>query len=146
MKRIHIGLEVRDLDRSVRFYSTLFGAAPSVREADYAKWMSDDPRINFSITSRGEEAAGSVHFGVQAEEKAELSEIAARLEKAGEDLIPEEGAHCCYHKSDKVWVIDPDAFRWETFHTSGRHVEYGQNLAELEQARLDQLAAANPKN
>ena len=143
MKRIHIGIEVRDLQRSVQFYSSLFGAEPAVLEADYAKWMSDDPRVNFSISSRGNEAAGSVHFGIQVDQEAALGEVAARLEDAGEAVIPEEGARCCYHKSEKVWVIDPDAFRWETFHTSGRITEYGENLAELEQARLDRLAAAD---
>lgn len=146
MKRAHIGLQVRDLERSVQFYSTLFGAPPSVREADYAKWMCDDPRINFSITTRCGDSAGSVHFGIQVEESAELAEIAARLEKAGEATIPEQDAHCCYHKADKVWVIDPDAFRWETFHTKGRIVAYGETLPELEQARLDRLAAANAKS
>ena len=146
MKRIHIGLEVRDLERSIDFYTTLFGAEPSVRQADYAKWMGDDPRINFSITSRGDEPAGSVHFGVQVEEEAELTEMAARLEKAGEALIPEDNAFCCYHKSEKVWVIDPDAFRWESFHTSGRHTEYGENLAELEAARLERLAAVEAQD
>ncbi len=145
MKRIHIGLEVRDLERSIEFYSALFGGAPTVQEDDYAKWMSDDPRVNFSISSRGDEAAGSVHFGVQVEEKAELGEFTARLGKAGEALIPEDGALCCYHKSEKVWVIDPDALRWETFYTSGRHTEYGENFAELEEARLERLAVGNPE-
>ncbi len=141
MKRAHIGLQVSDLERSVQFYSTLFGAPPTVLEADYAKWMCDDPRINFSISTRCGEAPGSVHFGIQVEESGELADIATRLEKAGEATIPEEGARCCYHKADKVWVIDPDAFRWETFHTTGRIVDYGETLPELEQARLDRLAA-----
>ena len=140
MKRIHIGLEVGDLERSIVFYSALFGAEPTVREADYAKWMLDDPRVNFSITARCCEPAGSVHFGIQVEAPGELSEVAERLARADETVVAEENALCCYHKSDKVWAIDPDAFLWETFHTTGRHTAYGEDFAALEAARRDRLS------
>ena len=128
MKRIHIGLEVKDLEASINFYSALFGAQPSHRETDYAKWMLEDPRVNFAIQCLGAEPVGSVHFGVQVENKDELAECTRWLEEAGENVVSEPGAECCYYKSDKVWSRDPDAFRWETFLTHGRHTEYGENL------------------
>ncbi|MEM7225622.1 MAG: VOC family protein [Pseudomonadota bacterium] len=135
MKRIHIGLEVSDLESSIAFYTNLFGQAPVVREADYAKWMPDDPKVNLSISTRGGEAAGGVHFGIQVEEAGELSDIAQRMDGAGERLIHEPDAVCCYHTSKKVWALDPDALRWETFLTSGRVTQYGESLPELEQAQ-----------
>lgn len=128
MKRIHIGLEVSDIEASVKFYSTLFGAEPTRREADYAKWMLDDPRVNFAIQTHGRESAGSVHFGIQVHEAEALEEYAGRLEAAGESVLAEPGAQCCYYESDKYWVRDPDAMRWETFHTVGEITEYGENL------------------
>ena len=128
MKRIHIGMEVSDIDASVRFYSTLFGAQPTRREPGYAKWMLDDPRVNFSIQAQGNESAGSVHLGIQVDAPEALSEYAERLESAGEQIVPESGAQCCYYESDKVWVRDPDAMRWETFHTLGEITTYGEDL------------------
>ena len=128
MQRIHIGLEVKDLENSINFYSALFGALPTHREMDYAKWMLEDPRVNFAIQSRGDEPAGSLHFGIQVENADELTGCSERLEKAGEDVMPEPGAACCYHIADKIWVADPDAFLWETFLTTGRHTDYGENL------------------
>ena len=126
MKRMHIGLEVKDLESSIDFYAALFGAQPSHRETDYAKWMLEDPRVNFAIQCRGDEPVGSVHFGVQVENRDELAECTRWLNEAGEDVLPEPGAECCYYVSDKVWVADPDAFRWETFLTLGRLTEYGE--------------------
>ena len=128
MKRIHIGLEVGDLEASVRFYSTLFGAPPTRLEPDYAKWMLEDPRVNFAIQTRGCESPGSVHLGIQVDEAAALDEYASRLERAGEQVMPEPGAQCCYYQSDKVWVRDPDAMRWETFHTFESITHYGEDL------------------
>jgi catechol 2,3-dioxygenase-like lactoylglutathione lyase family enzyme len=140
MKRIHIGLEVANLEESLSFYTTLFGQPPTLREADYAKWQIDDPHVNFSITARGGEAPGGVHFGVQVESPEDLGALSARLERAGENLIPTGCTECCYHKSEKVWVIDPDANRWETFHTSGRHTTYGQDQPQLKTAHEKKLA------
>ncbi len=128
MKRIHIGLEVKYLEASIDFYSGLFGAQPSHRETDYAKWMLEDPRVNFAIQCIGAEPVGSVHFGVQVENRDELDECTRRLKEAGEDVLSEPGAECCYYIGDKVWVADPDAFRWETFLTLGRRTEYGESL------------------
>ena len=127
MKRIHIGLEVKDLEASMKFYTALFGAQPSHREADYAKWMLEDPRVNFSIQCRGPVPAGTVHFGVQVENEDELAECTRWLKDAGENVVSEPGAVCCYHVSDKIHVADPDALPWETFLTHGVHTEYGES-------------------
>jgi catechol 2,3-dioxygenase-like lactoylglutathione lyase family enzyme len=120
MRRIHIGLNVKDLDASVQFYSELFGAEPSVLKGDYAKWMLEDPRVNFSLTSRcGIEH--SVHFGIQVESKDELSDTAGRLRRAGRQVVNEPGAICCYHRSDKAWAARKDRFSpsWGTAAASG---------------------------
>ena len=130
-KRIHIGLDVEDIAQSVGFYTDLLGAPPVVLKSDYAKWMLDDPRVNLSITSK-RAAPGGVHFGVQVENEAELSEVSDRLARAGRNVLAEPGAVCCYHRSDKAWVVDPDKFRWETFFTSGESTVYGENNAELD--------------
>lgn len=129
MKRLHVHVAVNDIQESVGFYSTMFGAAPSVVQDDYAKWMLDDPRVNFAISSRGR-APGLDHLGIQAEEGAELTEISGRLKAAGADTIDEAATTCCYAKSDKTWVKDPAGIRWETFHTFGESTVYGEDLAE----------------
>jgi len=131
MRRIHIGLNVTDLDASVRFYSDLFGAQPSVRKDDYAKWMLEDPRVNFSVTSRCN-VGHDVHFGIQVESEDELSETAGRLRQAGRQVVDEPGAVCCYHRSEKAWVADPQDLLWETFLTRGEATEYGEDNAEID--------------
>ena len=123
MKRFHVHVNVADLDTSIGFYSTLFGAAPSVRKPDYAKWMLDDPRVNFAISQR-ERAAGVDHLGLQAEDRAELEEIGARLIAADKVALAEQGTTCCYAHSDKFWAEDPQGVRWETFHTFGEATTY----------------------
>ena len=131
MARIHIGLNVKDLDTSIRFYNELFGAQPSVQKDDYAKWMLEDPRVNFSITERcGMEH--DVHFGIQVDSQEELSETADRLRQAGERVIDEPSTVCCYHRSDKAWVADPQNHLWETFLTVGEATEYGEDNPELD--------------
>lgn len=140
MSRIHIGLEVGDLEKSIEFYTQMFGCEPITRESDYAKWTPNEPTVNFSITSRGGEAAGSVHFGVEVDGKTELDVIANRLADAGETIIPTGCTECCYHKSEKAWVIDPDANRWETFYSSGRHTKYGEDQPQLSIAHEERLA------
>ena len=117
MKRFHVHLGVENLDRSIGFYSNLFGAGPSVRKDDYAKWMLDDPRINFAISQRGS-AAGVNHLGLQVESAAELASVRAQFEAAdAATTLAEPGASCCYAKSDKHWVTDPQGIAWEAFHT-----------------------------
>ena len=127
MKRLHVSVSVDDLDRSVGFYATLFGAEPTVCKPDYAKWMLDDPRVNFSINTRGRRV-GLDHLGIQAETSEELSVIAARLAEAGEALFEQEQTVCCYARSDKAWVTDPSGIAWESFVTHGAATVYGEDI------------------
>ncbi len=125
MQRLHLHINVEDLERSIGFYSTLFGAEPSVRKADYAKWMLDDPRVNLAISERGL-APGVAHAGIQAETADELAAVASRLKAAGESTFDQQATTCCYAKSDKSWVVDPSGVQWETFHTFGEATTYGE--------------------
>ena len=128
MKRLHLHVSVPDLAEATRFYATLFGAPPTVVKSDYAKWMLEDPRVNFAISQRGG-VAGVDHVGIQVESAGELGELAGRLKAAGETTFDEAGAHCCYAQSDKSWVHDPAGVRWETFFTFGEAVTYGEDHA-----------------
>ena len=116
MKRIHIHVSVDNLGKSISFYNTLFGAPPTVEKNDYAKWMLDDPLVNFAISQRGAEA-GLDHIGIQVENDGELNEIRSRLETADMEMLTQEGTICCYAKSDKHWVQDPSGIAWETYRT-----------------------------
>ncbi|MDP1632273.1 MAG: ArsI/CadI family heavy metal resistance metalloenzyme [Caulobacter sp.] len=127
MNRLHLHIAVDDLSRSIGFYSTLFGAQPSVVKDDYAKWMLEDPRVNLAISQRGRGAPGVDHVGIQAETADELTAIATRLKAAGETTFDQEATTCCYARSDKSWVTDPSGVRWETFHTFGEAVTYGED-------------------
>jgi len=129
MKRLHLHMSVPDLAHSIQFYETLFGVGPSVVKDDYAKWMLDDPRVNFAISQRGR-AAGVDHVGVQAETPQELAEMAGRLKAAGADTYDEQAVTCCYAKGDKTWVRDPAGVRWETFYTFGEATRYGEGDPE----------------
>lgn len=128
MKRLHIHVGVADLDQSIGFYSTLFNSQPSVVESDYAKWMLEDPRVNFAISAR-QRAPGIDHLGIQVDSRAELDELSDRLKAAGETTLDQEAATCCYAKSDKAWVNDPAGVRWETFFTFGGATSYGEDEA-----------------
>jgi catechol 2,3-dioxygenase-like lactoylglutathione lyase family enzyme len=116
MKRLHIHVAVDNLDNSIRFYSGMFGAKPTVAKTDYAKWMLEDPRVNFAISRRGAKA-GLNHLGMQVESAGELSAMQARLASLQPDVKKEEDVACCYAKGDKYWVTDPSGIAWETFHT-----------------------------
>jgi catechol-2,3-dioxygenase len=118
MKRFHVHLNVEDLAQSVAFYSKLFGAEPTRVEADYAKWMLEDPRINFAISTRGSKA-GIDHLGFQADSAEELAELKARAQSADVALLDEGATSCCYAESEKHWVTDPQGIAWEHFHTLG---------------------------
>ena len=124
MKRFHVHVAVHDLQQSIRFYSSLFGMAPSVTKDDYAKWMLEDPRVNFAISTRSARP-GLDHLGLQAETDAELEEIGVRLAQADVSVMPQKGAACCYAKSDKYWTIDPQGVAWESFHTLDSVPMYG---------------------
>jgi catechol-2,3-dioxygenase len=126
VKRFHVHVAVHDLKQSIRFYSALFGAQPSVEKGDYAKWMLDDPRVNFAISTRRNKA-GLDHLGIQAENSDELEEVGSRLAQADVSLSPQKGASCCYAKSDKYWTIDPQGVAWESFHTLDSVPVYGSD-------------------
>ena len=119
MKRFHVHLHVQDLPQSIGFYSKLFAAEPTRVEPDYAKWMLEDPRINFAISTRGS-APGIDHLGFQASDDAELAALRARAdaaEAAGARLEDEGATSCCYARSNKHWITDPQGIAWEQFHT-----------------------------
>ncbi len=125
MKRLHIHVAVDDMAKSIGFYAALFRAQPVVLKDDYAKWMLDDPRVNVAISDRAA-VTGVDHLGIQVESGAELAELAGRLKAAGAVTRDQEAALCCYAQSDKAWVNDPNGLRWETFHTFGEAVTYGE--------------------
>jgi hypothetical protein len=123
---VHVAVE--SIDQSIQFYSALFGAQPSVRKPDYAKWMLEDPRVNFAISARGQRT-GVDHLGIQVEERGELSQVAQQLRAAGRALFDEGPTTCCYAKSEKAWVHDPSGVSWETFFTTGESTTYGEQSA-----------------
>jgi catechol 2,3-dioxygenase-like lactoylglutathione lyase family enzyme len=116
MKRMHIHISVTDLAHNIRFYSALFAAEPTVVKDDYAKWMLDDPRINFAISTRAKEA-GLDHLGFQVDDTEELEEMGQRLAQADLPMETQEGTACCYARSDKHWTVDPQGIAWESYHT-----------------------------
>lgn len=116
MKRLHLHISVDHLEDSIRYYSTLFGNEPTVSKPDYAKWMLDDPRVNFAISKRGA-PVGLNHLGIQVESAVELAEMNQRLQMLQTDVKEEMANTCCYSKSDKYWVTDPQGLAWETYHT-----------------------------
>lgn len=128
MKRLHVHVSVNDIEASIRFYRELFAAEPTVVKHDYAKWMLEDPRVNFAISNRGS-APGIRHLGIQVENRPELTEVYERLQRA-EGPIREEGATtCCYARSEKSWIADPQGIQWETFLTTGESTIYGGEQA-----------------
>src|ERR671935_1698262 len=126
MKRFHVHVVVHDLEQSIRFYSALFAAEPTVKKGDYAKWMLDDPRVNFAISTHSAKK-GVDHLGIQAETSAELEELGTRLAQADVSLTAQKGASCCYAKSDKYWTVDPQGLAWESFHTLEAVPLYGSD-------------------
>lgn len=129
MMRLHVHVSVADLEESVRFYSTLYASEPTVRKADYAKWMLDDPRVNFAISSR-DKATGIRHLGIQVENRAELAEVLQRIEHTQRPALNEGKTTCCYAKSEKNWVEDPQGVQWETFLPTGESDVYGGEAVE----------------
>ncbi|MGE5564003.1 MAG: ArsI/CadI family heavy metal resistance metalloenzyme [Bacillota bacterium] len=127
MKRLHVHVGVEDLSRSIGFYSTLFGAGPTVLKQDYAKWMLEDPRVNFAISTGRHAATGIEHLGIQVESTDELSEVYGRLQAANRPVLDEGATTCCYAKSEKSWIADPDGIVWEAFYTNGEATVYGDS-------------------
>jgi hypothetical protein len=135
MKRLHVHVSVDDLAQSIRFYSTLFSAEPTVLKGDYAKWMLEDPRVNFAISAQPGRASGISHLGIQAEDEDELVEVYDRLARAERPIVEAKNATCCYAKSDKQWIADPQGVPWETFLTYGESTVYGEgSLGGLREA------------
>ena len=152
MKRMHLHLGVDDMEQSIAFYSTLFAAEPTVRKDDYAKWMLEDPRVNFAITPTTHTARGIEHIGIQVENIDELNEVGDRLKSAGRQVLEEAATTCCYAQSSKNWITDPDGVIWETFLTTGSSTDYGNKepvltgmaqLAALETAKAEDSAAGS---
>ncbi len=138
MKRFHVHVAVADLNEAVGFYSTLFDAPPSVLKTDYAKWMLEDPRVNFAISVRGA-APGLDHLGIQVDSANDLQQIAERLGAAGRVVLEQKDAACCYARGDKGWTADPSGISWETFLTFGEITEYCHDVAP-QTAAAQQLA------
>jgi catechol 2,3-dioxygenase-like lactoylglutathione lyase family enzyme len=128
MKRFHVHVSVADLPESIRFYRELFGAEPSVLKSDYAKWMLEEPRVNFAISQR-DAAPGIQHLGIQVEDDAELEEVYGRLQRANGPVFKEGATTCCYSQSEKSWTDDPQGVHWETFLTTGESTVYGADPA-----------------
>ena len=133
MKRLHVHVGVENLDASIGFYSTMFGAEPTVVKDDYAKWMLEDPRVNFAISAGNHASKGIEHLGIQVESAEELGEVYGRLKAADRPVLEEGRTTCCYAKSEKSWIADPDGIVWEAFFTDGEATTYGDSPA------LDQL-------
>ena len=132
MKRLHVHMSVADLDQSIRFYSTLFAAAPTVTKPDYAKWMLEDPRVNFAISTHSGRAPGVDHLGIQVEDGSELQEVYGRLKEAEGPVLEEGKTTCCYAQSEKSWIADPSGVSWEAFHTTGESTVYGTSAPRVE--------------
>ena len=146
MKRLHVHVSVDRLDTAIDFYSALFAAEPSVRKDDYAKWMLDDPRVNFAISSRTK-ASGIEHLGIQVDDETELAEVYARLDKAGGEVFEEGQTTCCYARSEKSWIADPAGVQWEVFRTFGDSTVYGHEItADALSATPAPVAPARPQN
>jgi len=145
MKRLHVHVSVDDLAQSVRFYSTLFAVEPTVLKDDYAKWMLEDPRVNFAISKLPGRVAGISHLGIQAEDEDELAEVYDRLRRAERPIVEAKGTTCCYAVSDKQWIADPQGVPWETFFTYGEATVYGEgSLAKLRDASEGATCACEP--
>ena len=129
MKRMHVHVSVANLDQAVGFYSELFATQPNVLKDDYAKWMLDDPRVNFAISTRGGEL-GLDHLGIQVESADELKDVYARMREAGGAILEQGHTTCCYAQSEKSWTDDPAGIAWEVFHTTGEATDYGTSVQE----------------
>ena len=127
MKRMHVHVSVENIENAIGFYSALFAANPSIVKHDYAKWMLDDPRVNFAISSRGGNP-GLDHLGIQVESEGELHDVYSRLREAGGNVIEQGKTTCCYAKSEKSWIDDPAGISWETFFTTGESTNYGTSF------------------
>lgn len=145
MKRLHVHVSVDNLPESIQFYSGMFAAEPTVAKSDYAKWMLDDPRVNFAISQRGAQV-GLNHLGIQVESPSELDEMQTRLAALQPDIEKEEEVACCYAKSDKYWVNDPSGIAWESFHTLDNIPVFGEPNKAAEVVEIADVAASAAQN
>jgi catechol 2,3-dioxygenase-like lactoylglutathione lyase family enzyme len=135
MKRFHVHVGVEDLDASISFYSALFGVEPTVRKSDYAKWMVEDPRLNFAISRRGDgRRVGVNHLGLQVDSDEELEALRSQAEQADLAAAAEKGVNCCYAKSNKYWYTDPTGVPWETYHSLGQVEFFGDEHVANQQS------------
>ena len=141
MKRFHVHVAVDQLEDSVRFYSALFGQPPTVAHADYAKWMLEDPLLNFAISQRGRQA-GINHIGFQVETAEELDTLRTQLDAASAQVIEQKAITCCYTQSDKHWVTDPSGIAWETFRSLADAMMYGDETPANQGSSGETIAAA----
>ena len=144
MKRLHVHVSVEDLAQSIRFYSTLFAVSPTVVKDDYAKWMLEDPRVNFAISKLTGRTAGISHLGIEAEDETELAEVYDRLSRAERPIVEAKAATCCYAKSDKQWIADPQGVPWETFFTYGEATVYGEGSLDKLREVTGRAACCEP--
>jgi catechol 2,3-dioxygenase-like lactoylglutathione lyase family enzyme len=141
--RFHVHIAVEDLEASIRFYSALFAAQPAVTKSDYAKWMLEDPRVNFAISRRGAQT-GVQHLGIQVESHAELEEVYARLKRAARPVLEEGATTCCYAQSEKSWITDPQGVQWEAFLTTGESTVYGHDPQRVGEAQSVASSCCTP--
>ena len=140
MKRLHVSFNVADLDKSIGFYEKLFAQAPTVVKNDYAKWLLDDPRMNFVLEARGD-SPGFGHAGIQVDEQEELQPLLERMQAAEAPYMPEGVTTCCYEKSEKSWSVDPDGVLWEGFYTFHQSEQRSQNeVVEIPKSTCSCLA------
>jgi predicted enzyme related to lactoylglutathione lyase len=144
MKRIHVHVAVEDIPNAIGFYSALFAAEPAVVKPDYAKWMLDDPRVNFAISTRGRQP-GLDHLGIQVESQDELQDVYTRLREAGGNIIEQGLTSCCYARSEKSWIDDPAGISWETFLTTGESTDYGDGTGERSARVAHEKACCAPQ-
>ena len=143
MKRLHVHVAVKNLETSIGFYSQLFAAEPTVRKPDYAKWMLEDPRVNFAISQRAV-SAGVQELGIQAESREELEDLYARLRRIDRPVFEEGATHCCYAQSEKSWIEDPQGQEWEIFLTTGESSTYGQDAARIDLVKSEESCCRAP--
>lgn len=143
MKRLHVHVAVKNLDTSIGFYSQLFAAEPTVRKPDYAKWMLEDPRVNFAISQRVA-SPGVQELGIQAESREELEELYARLKRIDRPVLEEGATTCCYAQSEKSWIEDPQGQEWEIFLTTGESTTYGHDAARVEPVESEESCCRAP--
>jgi catechol 2,3-dioxygenase-like lactoylglutathione lyase family enzyme len=140
MKRFHVHVAVDDLAANIRFYSNVFGIPPTVEKPDYAKWMIEDPRLNFAISSRSAKP-GIDHLGLQVESDAELQELRKQVAAAEITAFDQQQAVCCYAESDKYWITDPQGVQWETYHTLAEAEMFGADTAMTDAAPIQSCCA-----